>query len=37
MNTIYDMENEKDCLNYYNESEHILCFENFFWKTVEAL
>ena len=37
INTIYDMQNEKDCLNFYNEFEHIQGFEIVFSKTVGAL
>ena len=37
INTIYDMQNEKDCLNYYNEFEHIQRFEKLFKKSDDAL
>ena len=31
------MQNQKDCLNRYNEFEHNLDFEIIFWKTDDAL
>ena len=37
MNTVYDMENEKDCSNFYNEFVHIQDFEIVFKKSDDAL
>ena len=37
MNTIYDMQNEMDCLSHYNEFVHILDFEIVFWKNDDSL
>ena len=36
LNTIYDMQNEKDCLNHHNEFLYILDFEKLFSKIVGA-
>ena len=37
INTIYDMQNEKDFLNHYNVFEFFFDFEIVFWKSDDAL